>query len=56
SGVSVADFETRTGVVHVSERGYEDLAPHVIALAEYEGFHWHAHALLQRPGSGRATR
>ena len=50
SGVSVADFVKRTSVVEVSPGAYDEIARHVAVLAEYEGFHWHARALSERPG------
>ncbi len=48
SGVSVHDFVKRTSVVQVSSDAYGQIASHVQALAEYEGFHWHARALRER--------
>lgn len=50
SGVSVADFVKRTSVVEVSPGAYDEIARHVAVLAEYEGFHWHARAVSDRPG------
>ena len=50
SGVSVGDFLKRVAVMQVSERGYAEMAPHVIRLADYEGFYWHAQALRDRSG------
>lgn len=49
SGVSVADFVKRTSVVEVSPGAYDEIARHVAVLAEYEGFHWHARAVAERP-------
>jgi len=48
SGVSVRDFISYSSIVQVSEKGYQDLEDHVIALAEYEGFPRHALALKDR--------
>jgi histidinol dehydrogenase len=49
SGVSVADFMKRMSVVEVSPLACGELAGHVATLAEYEGFHWHARAVRERP-------
>jgi len=51
SGVSVGDFQKRIAVMEITEEGYADIAPHVIQLADYEGFYWHAQALRDREGS-----
>jgi len=48
SGVSVHDFLKRIAVMSVSKEGYAEVAPHVIRLADYEGFYWHAEALRDR--------
>lgn len=48
SGVSVADFQKRSSVVRVSREAYPEIARHAMALAQYEGFHWHAEALRDR--------
>lgn len=48
SPVSVRDFVKYSSVVHVTAGGYETLRDHVIALADYEGFHSHAQALRRR--------
>lgn len=48
SGVSVHDFVKRQSLVHVTTPGLADIAPRVIELADYEGFHWHARALRER--------
>ncbi len=48
SGVSVHDFVKRSSVVHVSESALPEIGPHVQALAEYEGFYWHARAIRDR--------
>jgi histidinol dehydrogenase len=53
SAVSVRDFVKHSSVVHLTARGYDQLAPHVTALADYEGFHTHAEALRRRPESRR---
>ena len=42
------DFMKRTGLGHVTARGYPELAPHARALAAYEGFEAHAMALTGR--------
>lgn len=51
SPVSVRDFVKYSSVVHVTENGYDTLRDHVIALADYEGFHTHAQALRRRDES-----
>jgi histidinol dehydrogenase len=51
SGVSIDDFLRRVAVMEVTDQGYREMAPHVIRLAEYEGFHWHAEALKDRFGN-----
>ncbi len=51
SGVSVNDFQKRVAVMQVTEEGYAEIAPHVIRLADYEGFYWHAQALRDRDAS-----
>jgi histidinol dehydrogenase len=48
SPVSVRDFVKYSSVVHVTAGGYDTLREHVIALADYEGFHSHAQALRRR--------
>lgn len=48
SPVSVRDFMKFTSIVEVSASGLEDLSPHVVALADYEGFHTHAEAIRRR--------
>jgi histidinol dehydrogenase len=45
SAVSVFDFLKRTSIVHVTSRGYPELAKHAHALANYEGFDAHANAV-----------
>jgi histidinol dehydrogenase len=52
SGVSVADFTKRTGVVRVTEEAYPEIARHAAVLAEYEGFYWHHRALTDRLNRG----
>ena len=49
SAVSVRDFLKYSSVVYASESGYREMKPHVVALAEYEGFFTHASALTKRP-------
>ncbi len=51
SPVSVRDFVKYSSVVYATRAGYEALAPHVVALADYEGFFTHAEAVRQRKGS-----
>ncbi len=51
SPVSVRDFIKYSSVVHVTAAGYDALRDHVIALADYEGFHTHAQALRRRDES-----
>ncbi len=48
SPVSVRDFMKYSSVVFATRDGYETLAPHVVALADYEGFFTHAEAIRQR--------
>jgi histidinol dehydrogenase len=48
SPVSVRDFVKFQSVVHVTPAGYRSAEAHVIALADYEGFHTHAAALRRR--------
>ena len=51
SALSVHDFLKRTSLVKVTARGYDLLAPHAKAFAEYEGFDAHANAVseLRKP-------
>jgi len=49
SAVSVRDFVKYSSVVYASQSGYKEMKPHVVALAEYEGFVTHADALKKRP-------
>ncbi|TVR35179.1 MAG: histidinol dehydrogenase [Spirochaetaceae bacterium] len=51
SPVSVHDFQKRSSVVHITAQGYRQMRDHVIALADYEGFHSHAQALRRRDES-----
>ena len=48
SAVSVRDFVKYSSVVYVTENGLEDMKPHVISLADYEGFETHGNALKKR--------
>jgi histidinol dehydrogenase len=48
SGVSVHDFQKRSGIVQVSEGAAAEIGRHAQTLAEYEGFYWHARALRDR--------
>lgn len=45
SAVSVFDFLKRNSVVHVTRKGYPELAKHAHTLATYEGFEAHANAV-----------
>jgi histidinol dehydrogenase len=47
SAVSVFDFLKRNSVVHVTSKGYPELAKHAHALATYEGFEAHANAVSE---------
>ncbi len=55
SALSVHDFLKRTSLVKVTPAGYETLAPHAKAFAEYEGFDAHANAVsgLRKPLLGK---
>ncbi len=48
SPVSVRDFVKFQSIVHLTPEGYRAAEPHVVALADYEGFHTHAAALRRR--------
>ena len=48
SPLSVRDFIKYSSVVYISEKGFRELAPRVIALADYEGFEAHGAALRKR--------
>ena len=48
SPVSVRDFMKFSSIVKVDENGLSDIAPHVTALADYEGFVTHSNALKLR--------
>ncbi len=48
SPVSVRDFMKFSSIVKVDEKGLSDIAPHVTALADYEGFVTHSNALKLR--------
>jgi histidinol dehydrogenase len=45
SAVSVFDFMKRSSIAYVTSAGYPELARHAHALATYEGFEAHAHAV-----------
>lgn len=49
SAVSVRDFVKYSSVVYASQSGYKEMKPHVVSLAEYEGFVSHVDALKKRP-------
>jgi histidinol dehydrogenase len=50
----VHDFLKRTSLVNITKQGYDLLAPHAKAFAEYEGFDAHANAVseLRKPLMG----
>jgi histidinol dehydrogenase len=48
SSLGVLDFMKRVSVAEVTAEGYGLLAPHAIALADYEGFPAHALAIRER--------
>lgn len=48
SAISVRDFIKYSSVVYVSAEGLEEMKPHVINLADYEGFETHGDALKKR--------
>ncbi len=48
SAVSVRDFIKYSSVVYVTSGGLTELSPHVITLADYEGFAAHSNALKKR--------
>ncbi|OQY33763.1 MAG: histidinol dehydrogenase [Spirochaetaceae bacterium 4572_59] len=48
SAISVRDFIKYSSVVYVSADGLEEMKPHVISLADYEGFETHGDALKKR--------
>jgi histidinol dehydrogenase len=45
SALSVHDFMKRTSVVKITREGYDALAPHAKAFADYEGFDAHGNAV-----------
>ena len=49
SGLGVADFLVRAHIISIQRNGLQQLQPHVVALADYEGFYCHAEALRARP-------
>ncbi len=48
SAVSVRDFIKYSSVIYMTKSGYETLKPHIMTLADYEGFFAHAFALRKR--------
>ena len=48
SAVSVRDFIKYSSVVYVTDTGLEEMKPHVVSLADYEGFETHGNALKKR--------
>lgn len=48
SPVSVRDFIKYSSIVQVTKEGFGELEPHVVALADYEGFPAHAAAFRRR--------
>jgi histidinol dehydrogenase len=51
SALSVHDFLKRTSIVNITKQGYDTLAPHAKAFADYEGFDAHGNAVgeLRKP-------
>jgi histidinol dehydrogenase len=47
SALSVHDFLKRTSLVNITRQGYELLAPHAKAFADYEGFDAHGNAVSE---------
>ncbi len=47
SAISVFDFLKRSSIIHVTSRGYADLASHARTIATYEGFDGHANAVSE---------
>lgn len=54
SALSVHDFLKRTSLVNITRQGYDLLAPHAKAFADYEGFDAHGNAVgkLRKPLMG----
>jgi histidinol dehydrogenase len=54
SALSVHDFLKRTSLVNITRQGYDLLAPHAKAFADYEGFDAHGNAVseLRKPFLG----
>lgn len=50
SAVSVRDFVKYSSLVYTTAKGFRLCAPHVEALAEYEGFITHGNAITRRKG------
>ncbi len=50
SAVSVRDFCKTSSVIYTTRKGYDTSAPHVQALADYEGFVTHGNAIRFRKG------
>ena len=48
SAVSIRDFVKYTSVIEADENGYKAVEPHVVALADYEGFITHGNAFKRR--------
>ena len=48
SAISVHDFCVHRSQIEIQERGFAHLSPYTVALAEYEGFYAHAHAIKFR--------
>ncbi len=47
SALSVHDFLKRTSLVKITRQGYDLLAPHAKAFADYEGFDAHGNAVSE---------
>lgn len=52
SGVTAATFLKRTAVAKANRSALAEMTPHVVALADHEGFPAHAQALTNRPYPG----
>ncbi|OQY38292.1 MAG: histidinol dehydrogenase [Spirochaetaceae bacterium 4572_7] len=48
SAVGVRDFIKYSSVIYSTQNGYKNMKPHVIALADYEGFTTHGDAFKKR--------
>ena len=48
SPISVQDFTKKSSVISITNKGFEEISPHVQNLAQYEGFYFHEKALAIR--------